>query len=404
MIIERFTELVKFNTKSDYDSETYPSTATQLEFGKLLAKQLEEIGMSDIGINEYGYVTAYLPSNIDYTVPTIGFLAHMDTSPDFSAVNVNPQIIENYNGEDINLLNGDIIKTSEFPFMKNYKGKTLITTDGNTLLGADDKAGICAIIEAMDFLIKNPEIKHGKIAVAFTPDEEIGHGVDYFDVKKFGADFGYTVDGGEIGELESESFNAAAAKIKINGKIVHPGTAKNVMINAVLLANEIISMLPKNEIPAMTEGYEGFFHVTHLEGAVDKAKFEIIIRDHDRTKFEARKDLVEEIVKKIDNGRNIIELEIIDQYFNMGEVISQNKHILELAEKAYNSCSVRPIVKPIRGGTDGSRLSFMGLPCPNIFSGGHNYHGPLEFLVVESMQKSIDIIVKICEYNTITGE
>ncbi|MDR2940339.1 MAG: peptidase T [Clostridiales bacterium] len=401
MIIERFTKLVKFNTQSDEDSPTFPSTKSQLEFGNFLALQLKEIGMADIGIDRYGYVTAYLPSNIDYHVPVIGFLAHMDTSPSFSGENVCPQIIGSYDCGDINLPAGNTISVTSFPFLNNYKGQTIITSSGGTLLGADDKAGVCEIIEAMDYLIKHPEIKHGKIAVAFVPDEEVGRGVDYFDVKKFGADFAYTLDGSVIGELETESFNAATAKINIKGNSVHPGSAKNIMVNSALLANEIISSLPKEETPAHTEGYEGFFHLGSINGDVEQTNLSIYIRDHSRTKFEQKKQLLTGIVEKIDGGRGIISLQLTDSYYNMGEIINteENRHIVELAEKAYESCGVVPIKKPIRGGTDGSRLSFMGLPCPNIFTGGHNFHGPYEFVVVESMQKAIDVIIKICGLN-----
>lgn len=401
IILERFIKYVSINTKSGYDSLTYPSTDIQLEFGKMLVEECRQIGLSDVNIDEFGYVTATLKSNVNKDVKTVGFISHMDTSPDFCGENIKPQIIKNYDGNDIKLLSSQSITTFDFPILKKYVGQDIITTDGYTLLGADDKAGICEIISAMEYLINNPQIPHGKIVVGFTPDEEVGNGVTYFDTKKFGADFAYTMDGGEIGELEFESFNAARAKISISGKSVHPGYAKDVMINASNIANEIASKFPNNETPQTTSEYEGFYHLTEMSGSVTEAKLNYIIRDFYKDKFEERKEFVKKVVddanKKL--GKNLVELNIYDEYYNMGEILSQdkNKDIMKIAKQAIENVGVEVITRPIRGGTDGSRLSFMDLPCPNIFAGGHNFHGPFEFLPINSMIKATEVIVEICK-------
>jgi len=361
--------------------------------------------MKDVTIDDKSYIMATLPSNVDHEVPTIGFVSHFDTTPDFTGANVNPQIIPNYDGKDI-VLNAEqniILSPSYFKDLLLYKGQTLITTDGTTLLGADDKAGITEIVTAMEFLINNPEIKHGKIRVGFTPDEEIGRGAHHFDVEKFGADWAYTMDGSQIGELEYENFNAAGAKITFKGKSVHPGYAKGKMINSILIANEFINALPKDETPHETRGYEGFFHVNHLTGGIEETVLELIIRDHNKKKFEKRKELIEKISKKINKkfakqfGEDIVVAEIKDQYYNMKEKVVPVKHIVDIAEKAMKLVNIKPLIKPIRGGTDGCQLSYKGLPCPNIFAGGHNFHGKYEYVPVESMQKAIEVIVKIAE-------
>ncbi|MEM9868398.1 MAG: peptidase T, partial [Bacteroidota bacterium] len=345
-----------------------------------------------------------LPSNIQKEVPTIGFIAHMDTTPDFTGKNVSPQIIENYAGGDIvlNVKENVVLSPSYFPELEQYQGQTLITTDGTTLLGADDKAGVAEIITAMEHLREHPEIKHGKIRIAFTPDEEIGKGAHKFDVEKFGAQWAYTIDGSQIGELEFENFNAAGATVTITGKSVHPGYAKNKMINAILVANELITLLPAHEVPEKTEEREGFFHIYKMEGEIEKVTLELIIRDHDAEHFEARKSLLEEIVEKLSHKfGDCINLSIKDQYFNMREKVEPVFHIVEIAEDAMKSLNITPILKPIRGGTDGSQLSFMGLPCPNIFAGGHNFHGKYEYIPLQSMQKAVEVIVKICELTAI---
>jgi tripeptide aminopeptidase len=404
-IIDRFISYVLVDTESDANSENTPSTNKQWNLANKLVEELKAIGMHDVSIDDKAYVMATLPSNVDHEVPTIGFISHFDTSPDFCGANVKPQIITNYDGKDI-VLNVDkniVLSPNYFKDLLLYKGQTLITTDGTTLLGADDKAGITEIVTAMEYLIKNPEIKHGKIRIGFTPDEEIGRGAHHFDVEKFGAEWAYTMDGSQIGELEYENFNAAAAKITIKGKSVHPGYAKGKMINSMLIANTFINKLPQEEIPEKTKGYEGFFHVHHIKGSIEETVLELIIRDHNKKKFEKRKELIEKITKKINKkfekqfGENIVVTEINDQYYNMKEKVLPVKHIVDIAEKAMKEIGIKPLIKPIRGGTDGSQLSYKGLPCPNIFAGGHNFHGKYEYVPVESMQKAIEVIVKIAE-------
>lgn len=392
---ERFLEYIKFNTKANENSSSYPSSENQLILGKALVQELTEIGLSNVSMNEYGYVMAEIKSNCDGNIPTVAFISHMDTSPDASGENIKPNIISNYDGNDINL-STITISPSEFPELKNYIGDTLITSDGTTLLGADDKAGIAEIITATEYIVSHPEIKHGTIKIGFTPDEELGKGVDYFDVKSFGADFAYTIDGGKLGELEYENFNAAHANIVITGKSVHPGTAKNIMKNAALIGTELASMFPQSETPSTTEGYEGFYHLTGFNANVGTARLSYIIRDFDKQKFEERKKFVKSLVQKInDKYNNIAEIEMYDEYYNMATIINDNMNIVELAKKSIIECDVVPIIKPIRGGTDGARLSFMGLPCPNIFTGGHNFHGPYEFIPVASMEAAVQVIVKI---------
>lgn len=403
-VIENFLEYIKINTISDEESQTCPSTKSQLILAQKLAQQCKSIGLTEIALDENGYISATIDSNIDKEVPVIGFIAHMDTSPDMSGENVNAKLVESYDGKDI-VLNEQkkiILSPNEFPELKNYVGKTLITTDGNTLLGADDKAGIAEIMAAAEFIVKNKDFKHGKIKICFTPDEEIGRGADRFDVKKFGADFAYTLDGGKIGELEFENFNAAQAKICIHGKNVHPGTAKNTMVNSIFIANELISKFPKNERPETTEGYEGFYHLTEFKGSVEQTNLKYIIRDFDIDSFNKRKQFITNIVNELNTKykNKIIELSIKDQYFNMVEKIKENKFVVDLAFNAMKAVGVEAIIQPIRGGTDGSKLSFMGLPCPNIFVGGHNYHGKYEFIPTYSMEKAVDVILKIVELST----
>jgi len=409
-IIDRFISYVIIDTESDANSDTTPSTEKQFNLANLLVKELKTIGLSEVTIDENGYVMGTLPSNVKHSVPTIGFVSHYDTSPDFSGKDVKPQIIENYDGGDI-VLNKEqniVLSPNYFKDLLLYKGQTLITTNGLTLLGADDKAGLTEIVTAMEYLIKHPEIQHGKIRVGFTPDEEIGRGADLFDVEKFGAKWAYTMDGSQIGELEYENFNAAGAKIIFKGKSVHPGYAKGKMINSMLIANDFISKLPKNEIPQETKGYEGFFHVTGLTGSIEETKLDLIIRDHSANKFKKRKIKIEKIVKKINTkfakqfGEDICVAEIKDQYYNMKEKVVPMMYIVDLAEEAMKQLDIKPLIKPIRGGTDGSRLSYMGLPCPNIFAGGHNFHGKYEYVPVESMQKAVDVIVKIAELTATT--
>nr|WP_297914196.1 peptidase T [uncultured Allomuricauda sp.] len=403
-LLSRFLEYVSVDTQSDPSSTTTPSTKKQLNLAKKLVTELHKIGMEEVSIDANGYIMATLPSNIQKEVPTIGFIAHMDTTPDFTGKNVSPQIIENYAGGDIvlNVKENVVLSPSYFPELEQYQGQTLITTDGTTLLGADDKAGVAEIITAMEHLREHPEIKHGKIRIAFTPDEEIGKGAHKFDVEKFGAQWAYTIDGSQIGELEFENFNAAGATVTITGKSVHPGYAKNKMINAILVANELITLLPAHEVPERTEGREGFFHIYKMEGEIEKVTLELIIRDHDAEHFEARKSLLEEIVEKLSHKfGDCINLSIKDQYFNMREKVEPVFHIVEIAEDAMKSLNITPILKPIRGGTDGSQLSFMGLPCPNIFAGGHNFHGKYEYIPLQSMQKAVEVIVKICELTAI---
>lgn len=398
-IIERFTKYVKVNTQSDPNSDTCPSTPGQLELGNMLVEELKAIGMKDVTMDENGYVMATLPANTDKDVPTIGFLAHMDTATEFTGANVNPQIVENYDGGDI-VLNESlniVLSPKDFPELANYKGHTLITTDGTTLLGADDKAGIAEIMTAMAYLIQHPEIKHGKVRVAFTPDEEIGRGPHKFDVAKFGAKFAYTVDGGPLGELEYESFNAAEAKITIKGKNVHPGTAKGKMINSMKIAIEFHGQLPANEAPEHTEGYEGFYHLLSFQGNVEETMLHYIIRDFDRQQFEARKAKMQEIAAKLQEkyGKERIMIEIKDQYYNMKEKIEPVREIVDIAYEAMKNLNIEPKISPIRGGTDGSQLSYMGLPTPNIFTGGENFHGRYEYISVDNMIKATNVIIEI---------
>ena len=394
-LLAYFTDFISINTQSDPNSDTYPSTEAQELFAEVIAGKLSVMGMKNVDVDRYGYVTAELPANTDENLPVIGFISHMDTSPDYSGMLISPNIISDYNGSDIVLKDGIIISPAEFPLLKNYIGKTVITADGTTLLGGDDKAGMAEIFTAMEYLIKHPEIKHGTVKIAFTPDEEIGAGVDHFDVKKFGCDFAYTVDGGDEGEISYECFNAARAKIEIRGKSVHPGSAKNSMINAALLGMELNALLP-DEKPCNTEGYEGFYHLTDIAADVSRANLEYIIRDHDRQKFEQRKDIMRAAAEKINEKYgNCVNIEIYDEYYNMAEVIEKNKFVLDRAVKAAEKAGVKTDIRPIRGGTDGARLSFMGLPCPNLFTGGHNFHGPYEFVVLESMVKAVETILNI---------
>ncbi|AXT20631.1 peptidase T [Flavobacteriaceae bacterium AU392] len=400
-IIDRFISYITIDTESDPNSNTTPSTEKQWDLANNLVKELKAIGMSDVSIDENAYIMATLPSNVSHKVPTIGFISHFDTSPDFTGANVNPQIIENYDGKTIvlNKKENIVLSPDYFEDLLLYKGQTLITTDGTTLLGADDKAGICEIISAMEYLIQHPEIKHGTIKVGFTPDEEIGRGAHKFDVEKFGAEWAYTMDGSQVGELEYENFNAAGAKIKINGKIVHPGYAKGKMINSMYYASEFMNALPKNETPEQTEGYEGFFHLYAIKGEVEETNLQYIIRDHDKNKFEARKALMQKVADDMNEKyeSNIIDIEITDQYYNMKEKVEPVMHIVDIAEEAMLQLNIKPLIKAIRGGTDGSQLSFMGLPCPNIFAGGHNFHGRYEYVPVESIQKATQVICKIAE-------
>ena len=409
-IIDRFISYVIIDTESDANSTTTPSTKKQFDLANKLAKELKTIGLEDVTIDKHGYVMATLPSNVDHEVPTIGFISHFDTTPDFTGKDVKPQIISKYDGGDI-ILNAElniVLSPNYFKDLLQYKGQTLITTNGLTLLGADDKAGITEIVTAMEYLVNHPEIKHGKIRVGFTPDEEIGRGADLFDVEKFGADWAYTMDGSQIGELEYENFNAAGVKITFKGKSVHPGYAKGKMINSMLIANDFINELPKHETPQETKNYQGFFHVTGLTGSIEESKLDIIIRDHDRKKFKKRKEEIHKITKKFNKkfkkqfGEDIVITEIKDQYYNMKEKVEPVMFIVDLAEKAMKALDIKPLIKPIRGGTDGCRLSYMGLPCPNIFAGGHNFHGKYEYVPVESMQKAIDVIVKIAVLTAIT--
>jgi tripeptide aminopeptidase len=404
-IIDRFVSYVTIDTESDPNSKTTPSTEKQWVLANKLVEELKTIGMQEVTIDDKAYIMATLPSNVSHEVPTIGFISHFDTSPDFSGAQVKPQIVPNYDGKDI-VLNADkniVLSPGYFKDLLLYKGQTLITTDGTTLLGADDKAGITEIVTAMEFLINNPDIKHGKIRVGFTPDEEIGRGAHHFDVAKFGAEWAYTMDGSQVGELEYENFNAAGAKIIFKGKSVHPGYAKGKMINSLLIANDFINELPKEETPQETRGYEGFFHVHHLTGSIEETVLELIIRDHNKKKFEKRKELIEKITRKINKkfakqfGEDIVTAQINDQYYNMKEKVLPVKHIVDIAEKAMKQLDIKPLIKAIRGGTDGSQLSYKGLPCPNIFAGGHNFHGKYEYVPVESMQKAVNVIVKIIE-------
>ena len=400
-IIKRFISYVTIDTESDPNNPDFPSTEKQWDLANLLVHELKAIGMEDISLDENCYVMATLPSNLDYEVPTIGFVSHIDTTPDYSGANVKPQIHHHYDGNDIvlNKKENIVLSPSYFGDLLQYKGQTLITTDGSTLLGADDKAGITEIVTAMEYLIKHPEIKHGKIRICFPPDEEVGKGAHKFDVEKFGAEWAYTMDGSQIGELEYENFNAASAKITINGKIVHPGYAKCKMINSITIGSDFISRLPSKEVPESTEGYEGFFHLHQIEGKVEQTNLDFIIRDHDRVLFDERKQLMLDLVKQMNSelGINAIEIDIKDQYFNMKEKVVPVMHIVDIAEEVMKDIGITPLIKPIRGGTDGSQLSFMGLPCPNIFAGGHNFHGRYEYVPVESMMKATEVIIGISE-------
>jgi len=400
-IIKRFISYVTIDTESDPNSETTPSTKKQWNLANKLAEELEMIGMQDVSIDDNAYIMATLPSNVEHDVPTIGFISHFDTSPDFTGANVKPQIIENYNGKDIILNKAEdiVLSPDYFDDLLLYKGQTLITTDGTTLLGADDKAGICEIVSAMEYLINHPEIKHGNIKVGFTPDEEIGRGAHKFEVEKFGADWAYTMDGSQVGELEYENFNAAGAVVKIKGKIVHPGYAKGKMINSMYIAQEFINSLPRMETPEHTEGYQGFFHLHNMNGDVEETTLQYIIRDHDKKHFEARKEVMVKLTNELNSqyGREVITTEIKDQYFNMKEKVEPVMHIVDIAEDAMKQLDIEPLIKAIRGGTDGSQLSYMGLPCPNIFAGGHNFHGRYEYVPVESMIKATEVICKIAE-------
>ncbi len=400
-IINRFVKYVSIDTQSDPDNPEFPSTEKQWDLAKILVEDLKAIGMQDVELDENCYIMATLPGNVDFEVPTIGFISHIDTSPDYSGTNIKPQIHTNYDGNDI-VLNAEkniILSPDYFEDLSLYVGQTLITTDGTTLLGADDKAGVTEIITAMEYLINHPEIKHGDIRIAFTPDEEVGKGAHKFDVQKFGAEWAYTMDGSQLGELEYENFNAAAAKVLIRGKIVHPGYAKGKMINSMLIANDFIAALPEKEIPQETEGYEGFYHLHSLHGEVAQTELHYIIRDHDSELFEKRKSDFQRAAASINEklGTEFIEVEIKDQYYNMREKVAPVMHIVNLAEEAMKDLGIEPLIKAIRGGTDGSQLSYMGLPCPNIFAGGHHFHGPYEYVPVESMQKAVEVIVKIAE-------
>ncbi|MEC2061632.1 peptidase T [Bacillus stercoris] len=400
-IIERFTTYVKVDTQSDESVDTCPSTPGQLTLGNMLVDELKSIGMQDAAIDENGYVMATLPSNTEKDVPTIGFLAHVDTATDFTGKNVNPQIIESYDGNDI-VLNEQLqvtLSPDQFPELSGYKGHTLITTDGTTLLGADNKAGIAEIMTAMDYLIKHPEIKHGTIRVAFTPDEEIGRGPHKFDVKRFNASFAYTVDGGPLGELEYESFNAAAAKITIKGNNVHPGTAKGKMVNSAKIAMKLNSLLPADEAPEYTEGYEGFYHLLSIQGDVEETKLHYIIRDFDKENFQSRKETMKRAVEELQNeyGQDRILLDMNDQYYNMREKIEPVIEIVNIAQQAMENLGIEPKISPIRGGTDGSQLSYMGLPTPNIFTGGENFHGKFEYISADNMVKAVNVIVEIAK-------
>jgi len=400
-LIDRFLKYVRIDTESDPNNPAYPSSDNQWDLAKILEKELIEIGMQDVMLNDMCYITATLPSNIDYEVPTVGFVSHIDTSPDFTGANVNPQVHPNYQGQDI-ILNKEediILSPKEFPELNLYHGNTIITTDGTTLLGADDKAGVTEIVCAMEYLIKHPEIKHGQIRICFTPDEEVGKGAKMFDVEKFGAAWAYTMDGSQVGEIEYENFNAAGAKLTFKGKIVHPGSAKNQMLNSMLIANKFIAMFPSDEIPEKTDGYEGFYHLHLMDASVEQTILQYIIRDHDKSKFEERKTFMRNCVDQVNKeyGKEIIQLEMSDQYYNMKEKILPVMHIVDIARDAIIKAGIEPITKPIRGGTDGSQLSFMGLPCPNIFAGGHNFHGRHEFVPVESMMKAVEVIVNVAQ-------
>ncbi|PPK93650.1 tripeptide aminopeptidase [Nonlabens xylanidelens] len=399
-IIERFISYITIDTESDPNSDTTPSSEKQWDLARKLHQELIDMGMSDVTIDENAYIMATLPSNVEHETATIGFISHFDSTPDFTGKDVKPQIIEKYDGGDIPLKGSDLVLSPEyFDDLKQYKGQTIITTDGTTLLAADDKAGITEIMTAMKHMLDNPEIKHGAIKVGFTPDEEIGRGAHKFDVEKFGADWAYTMDGSQIGELEYENFNAAGAVVTFYGKIVHPGYAKGKMINSMYVAQEFIDSLPRMETPEHTEEYQGFFHLHNMKGAVEKSELQYIIRDHNKEHFEARKEVMQNLVNTLNEqyDREAVSIEIKDQYFNMREKVEPVMHIVDVAEQAMKDLGITPLIKPIRGGTDGSQLSYMGLPCPNIFAGGHNFHGPYEYVPVESMIKATEVIVRIAE-------
>jgi len=406
-ILNRFLQYVAIDTQSDDSSTTFPSTAKQFDMLNLLHDQLKTFGLSDVSIDANGYVMGTLPSNTKKNVPVIGFVSHVDTSPDMSGANIKPHLVENYDGKDI-LLNAEkniVLSPIDFPEMKDYLGQTLIVTDGTTLLGADDKAGVTEIMAAIEYLVKHPEIEHGTLKFSFTPDEEVGRGVDFFDVKKFGADFAYTMDGGGIGELEYENFNAAGAKVIIQGRNIHPGYAKNKMKNAILMATEFNALLPVNERPEFTQDYEGFYHLIKMEGSVENSFVQYIIRDHDKPKFELKKQLFRDCVDFMNKryGEGCFALEMKDQYFNMREMVEPVYHVVATAQESMEQLGIIPKVVPIRGGTDGARLSYMGLPCPNIFAGGHNFHGKMEYVPLESMVKATEVILKIVEIYTKRG-
>jgi tripeptide aminopeptidase len=400
-LIDRFISYVTIDTESDPNSDTTPSSEKQWDLARILADQLEAMGMDDVSIDDNAYIMATLPSNVAHKVPTIGFVSHFDTTPDFTGKDVKPQIIENYDGGDI-ILNKEqdiVLSPDYFDDLIQYKGQTIITTDGTTLLGADDKAGITEIMEAMQYLLAHPEIKHGPIRVGFTPDEEIGRGAHKFDVEKFGAEWAYTMDGSQIGELEYENFNAAGAVITIEGKIVHPGYAKGKMVNSMYIAIDYMNSLPRLETPEHTEDREGFFHLYSIDGGVDNTTLEYIIRDHNKDHFEARKEMMIKLASELNAQleKEVVRVVIKDQYYNMREKVEPVMHIVDIAEEAMKALDIKPLIKPIRGGTDGSQLSFMGLPCPNIFAGGHNFHGRYEYVPVESMMRAVEVIVKIAE-------
>lgn len=400
-LVDRFLKYVSFHTTSDENTKMTPSTPGQMIFAQYLVEELKTLGLQEVEVDKNGYVMATLPANTIKAIPTIGFIAHMDTSPDMSGKHIKARIVENYNGEDI-LLNEEkliVLETEKYPEILQYKGQDIIVTDGTTLLGADDKAGLAEIVSAMEYLLAHPEIEHGKIRIGFTPDEEIGQGADHFDVAKFGAEWAYTMDGGEIGELEYENFNAAFAKISFKGLNVHPGYAKHKMLNAMRVAHQFASMLPRHETPEHTQDYEGFYHLVGMEGVVENASLSYIIRDHDRDRFERRKKEIVHLANKINAefGPETATVEMRDQYYNMREKVEPVMHIVDLAFEAMEAVGVKPNVKPIRGGTDGSRLSYEGLPCPNIFAGGHNFHGRFEYVPVQSMEKAMMVIVKIVE-------
>lgn len=399
-LLERFLGYARFETKPDDSNPSSPSSVSQMLFAERLADELERMGLEEVTLDGNGYVMATLPANYDHHGPVIGFIAHMDTSPEAPSTDINPLVHPEYDGKEI-VLDAErniILSPAEFPELSKYTGQTLVTTDGTTLLGADDKAGIAEIVTACEHLISNPSLKHGKIRIAFTPDEEIGRGADNFDVRKFGADYAYTLDGGGIGELEYENFNAAAATVTVSGRSVHPGTAKDTMINSIMVSGVFDSILPPKERPEHTSGYEGFFHLYDIRGGVEETVMKYIIRDHDPLKFSDRKRIITEAAEKTREKfpGAVVDITIRDQYFNMKEIIEASYHIIEAAIEAYRKAGIEPVIKPVRGGTDGARLSFMGLPCPNLFTGGHNYHGRYEFIPLQSMEKAVEVIVNLC--------